>query len=140
MIWLRMSLGTFTLLPLLDSWILHHHFQHQSLKKNTFRVKSSTSMFFCFFLSFSYRQLTFLSLLCRNYFFNSLVNIKIKSLRWNLITPTQHYFVWIRLQRKIYFVTSFTFSRWLKSTIFYLESFFLKENSSFYWYDIFFYM
>ena len=29
-------------------------------------------------------------------------------------TPTQHYLVWNRLQRKISFVTSFTISKWLK--------------------------
>ena len=27
---------------------------------------------------------------------------------------TQHYLVWIRLQHKIFFVTSFTFTKWLK--------------------------
>ena len=29
-------------------------------------------------------------------------------------TPTQHYLVWIRLQRKTSFVTSFTISNWIK--------------------------
>ena len=40
-----------------------------------------------------------------------------KLLRWNL-NPTQHYLVWIRLQRKISFVTSFTNSKWLKKYYF----------------------
>ena len=34
------------------------------------------------------------------------------------LTPTQHYLAGIRLQRKIYFVTSFTISKWLKKSLF----------------------
>ena len=35
-------------------------------------------------------------------------------------TPTQHFLVLIKLQRKISFVTSFTISTWLKSTIIFI--------------------
>ena len=34
-----------------------------------------------------------------------------------MLPPTQHYLAWIRLQRKISFVKSFTISKWLKNTV-----------------------
>ena len=53
---------------------------------------------------------------------NEIVTLKSYLKQENVaLTPTQHYLVWIRFQRKISFVTSFTISKWLKKYLLYIE-------------------
>ena len=52
---------------------------------------------------------------------NSLLWYPIKNKIMLPSTPTQHYLVWIKLQRKISLVTSFTLSKWLKRNIIILK-------------------
>jgi hypothetical protein len=47
-------------------------------------------------------------------------------------TTTQHYLVWIRLQRKISFVKSFTISKWLKKYYFLPYPLFAMKTNSIY--------